>query len=394
MSTLMGSSSSRLSSDQQSLSQAIERGDVNLVRTLLERRAVDVNERLPLIHAASTGHAEIVELLLNAGARIDDVGDSGETACHAAIWRGQRHALAVLLRHSPNLALTDERGHSPLRAALISCQEDVIVMLIAAGAPLESRLACHAAVMGVASLEALIDRGCVINELRGDGNVTPLHSTGSSDMGRLNALIKAGVDVDARESSGSTCSHYAAQMNDDTALRVYIDAGADIELTNNEGLTPLLVACSHASEKSTRVLLAAGARVDARRNGGSGQSACLMAAESSMAEWTPIECTMPVVHLLLAANAEMGAVERQALSIRSLSVNREEVKVARGDIARMRLDFVRTRALQVCIGLRTLDLDALQMCEIMLHACGRVAPLIPFHQWWAIATKVKHFNAK
>jgi hypothetical protein len=41
--------------------------------------------------------------------------------------------------------------------------------------------------------------------------------------------------------------------------------------------------------------------------------------------------------------------------------------------------------------IQSLQLDALQMCEIL--ACGPVAPLIPFHQWWNLVTTIKHFKS-
>jgi hypothetical protein len=61
-------------------------------------------------------------------------------------------------------------------------------------------------------------------------------------------------------------------------------------------------------------------------------------------------------------------------------------------LPKARIDFVRDRALRVCIGLQSLELDALQLCEILLFASGRVAQLILFHIWWKIATTVKHFR--
>jgi hypothetical protein len=39
-----------------------------------------------------------------------------------------------------------------------------------------------------------------------------------------------------------------------------------------------------------------------------------------------------------------------------------------------------------------LDINALQLCEILMHSFGALGSLIAFHQWWAIATKVKHFR--
>jgi hypothetical protein len=60
---------------------AILRNNLRLVKSLLSSRQVDANERSPhfgdasaLVFAAHLGRTEIAEVLLNAGARIDDVG--------------------------------------------------------------------------------------------------------------------------------------------------------------------------------------------------------------------------------------------------------------------------------------------------------------------------------
>jgi hypothetical protein len=106
---------------------------------------------------------------------------------------------------------------------------------------------------------------------------------------------------------------------------------------------------------------------------------------------------LPIVNVMLAADADLDAVDQDGNSARQqlLANHRltfddaqaaEAVEAARREIAKVRLDFVRHRAWQVCIGLQSRSLDALQMCELLLFACGPVAPLIPFHQWWKIAT--------
>jgi len=101
---------------------------------------------------------------------------------------------------------------------------------------------------------------------------------------------------------------------------------------------------------------------------------------------------------LLAAGADLdvadnaGATARQVLARRGRTIDPDQVEAARRDIAKTRVDVVRCRAVQVCIGLQSLRIDALQMCEMLPLACGPVAPLIPFHIWWKIATTVKHFE--
>jgi hypothetical protein len=70
----------------------------------------------------------------------------------------------------------------------------------------------------------------------------------------------------------------------------------------------------------------------------------------------------------------------------------DEIDAARRRIAKARLDLVRERSFQICLGLQSLDINALQLCEILMHSFGALGSLIAFHQWWAIATKVKHFR--
>jgi hypothetical protein len=106
---------------------------------------------------------------------------------------------------------------------------------------------------------------------------------------------------------------------------------------------------------------------------------------------------MAIVHSLLAAGADVDAADRDCITARQilgregLSIDLSAVDVERARIARMRLDFVRCRAFQVCLGLQSLQLDALQLCEILVHACGPAATFVAFHHWWKIATTVKHF---
>jgi hypothetical protein len=128
------------------------------------------------------------------------------------------------------------------------------------------------------------------------------------------------------------------------------------------------------------LLLAAGADVAARDG-----TACLVAAQ-----WRT-----ELVDVMLAAGVDLDAADdnghtpRSRLAENLASVDVARVEFARRSIAKMRLDFVRHRAWQVCVDLQSRGLDALQMCEIQLYccrACGPVVHAIAFHQWWKIAT--------
>lgn len=349
---------------------------------MIERRLVDVNERVPtgappLVRAARHGRAKIAEMLLRAGARIDDATSDGHTACHVAVELGHVDVLGVLLAHRPNLRLRTRLFATPLDCAFLFVNNStwrVVAMLLAAGAPLvdEAHL-CTAAGLHTAVVQALLDRDdVVVSDLRDDNECTPLHmiaarNGGEHDPALLEMLVGVcGVDLEARDISGNTCCYTAAVYGNEKMLRWLVQAGADIEAVNNHGVTPLVKATKIGFYiDSVIVLIAAGASVHAADPGKSAK----------------------MRQILIAAGA--SALPDQA---RRAQIDPEDIKVTHRRIARARLDFVRSRALQVCIGLQSRGLDALQTCEILLHACGRVAPLISFHHWWNIAIAVKHFH--
>jgi hypothetical protein len=336
------------------LAKAIEGGDATQVESLLAIDSIDVNERLPrsfkpppLVLAVLRCAAccvEIVGMLLSAGAHIDGVDNDGQTACFA---------------------------------------DFLAVMLINAGAALDfegDRDLCWLASRSTAAIQALLNRGVDVKQLRQFGTYcSPLHLIPSRRISsaELKAAVKmligaCGVDLEALALNQQTCTYMAAGHGNDIALRCFIAAGADVNRPDSFGLNPLHVTSDY---KCAVLLLAAGANVNARDERGR--------TALRRAMWS-------VKHAAILPAFVAAGADESGLSVRDIAaVSDHQVDSARRDISRTRLDLVRKRAMQVCIGLQSLSLDALQMCEILQHAFGPVAHLIAFHQWWKIATTVK-----
>jgi ankyrin repeat protein len=390
-------------SSLEDFAEAIERGNSPIVESFISRDLVDVNVRLPrqnrppaLVHAARFGRKDVVDILLRANARVDETDERGLTACHVAALYNHRDVLELLLANQPNVDVTDVGGKTAFFFAVRLSDEDATscaLMLLEAGASLEREHPaelCQFAATNTAAIQALIDRGVNVRELRISDDSTPLHLAACScrDADVFEMLVKVcGIDLEARNRIDETCLHYAARSENDFSLRWLLNAGADMNCVRRNGSTPLHDANLHSGAV---ILLAAGANVCARDNAGR------TALHSVVGAWNGITA----VHSLIAAGADLDAADdagetvHQALARRGWTIDPDEVEAERREIAKARLDFVRHRALQVCIGLQLLEFDALQMCEILLFACGPIAPLIPFHIWWKIATTVKHFQAK
>jgi ankyrin repeat protein len=393
------------------LFEAIEHNDLAVINSLLSKRQVDATVRLAhannqpaLVRAAELGRTAIVELLLNAGARIDDVDSRGESACHIAGYFAQTDVMRVLIAHRPDLTLVNVDGETALQRTLRADSwggDDAAVLMIQAGASpadVDSDDLCWFATFHADAVQALVDHDVVVSDLRIEGGETPLHMVADEDVefdaALCSKLVECGVDLEARawDAGNATCSDIAAEGRNTAALRFFVLAGIDVDAADKDDGEPLLhTAVNGGSVKCMMLLLAAGADVTARNR--HGQTACHLAVMSE-------ETMMSSVPLMLAAGADLDAVDsfgqtpREVLAEHELIFTPKEVERARRRIAKMRLDFVRNRAREVCIGLQSLRLDALQLCEILMHACGPLARLIAFHQWWKIATAVKHFRVE
>ncbi len=139
--------------DSQKLMQATISNDVESVKNLIAQ-GVDVNELSPVIGSGNDGQtpllvacflnrAEIVKLLLLAGAK-ESINDylMAATPAHKACYAGQPEALKVLLEFAPNIDLTAQGPYNGYTALHDSCwhgHKENVEILLAHGVPLDQK---------------------------------------------------------------------------------------------------------------------------------------------------------------------------------------------------------------------------------------------------------------
>jgi ankyrin repeat domain-containing protein 50 len=109
--------------------------------------------RTPLFWAATRGHREVVELLLDHGAKINSRDRSHLTPLHIAVTGQHKEVVALLLSRAARIEDKASYDETPLMRAIQANSKDIVTMLLEHGAHVDSLPAPS----GVASLRGPMD---------------------------------------------------------------------------------------------------------------------------------------------------------------------------------------------------------------------------------------------
>ncbi|KAG2445106.1 hypothetical protein HYH02_008973 [Chlamydomonas schloesseri] len=176
--------------DKTPLHTAVEAGDAELVRLLLDTGRCNVNlldfdKAAPLHLALEAGDDELVELLLRAGADPDLHNPDFKSPLHLAASRGKIAILKLLIEvgKANVAAAVAEDGWTPLQLAARGGATEKIALLLAAGAD--------------------------VKRANAQGN-TPLHLAAvNGHKAAAEALLAAGADKTAANRDGKTAADLA-----------------------------------------------------------------------------------------------------------------------------------------------------------------------------------------
>jgi len=164
--------------------------------------------------------------------------------------------------------VTDERGQTLVHWAVFGGSNEVVVALLAAGAPVgavarDGQTPLHWAARGgdAKTVVVLVDAGAEVEAAANDGQ-TPLHwAARRGDIGVVGELLLANAPVGAKAVDGQTPLHWAARSGGKGAVTALLDAGARARMPDQHGLTPLHWAAQGDDETVLAALISAEAQV-------------------------------------------------------------------------------------------------------------------------------------
>ena len=182
---------------------------------------------IALLESIRKGDHANIKCLLQRGVDANGKDETGLTPLKAAVLRGNSDIVQTLLEYKANINQTDDTG-----------QTDFMRVLQAGLVPYEVII-------------QLLDEVEDIKEIHPDTGESFLHFVGHRGHDEfivplINALIDRGIPVNVRDNTGDTPLHNIAAVGHRAAMKAFIVRGADFTKQNNARQTPLHILATFA----------------------------------------------------------------------------------------------------------------------------------------------------
>eukprot|EP00210_Caulerpa_lentillifera_P003453 g3295.t1 len=242
--------------------------------------AYNAQGRRLLHYAADVNAYHSVLTLIDQGANVSAVSNSGTTAVHAAAKSGSISVANALLEAGADVNAVDDSYRTPLHH-LLAYRNGTLVQLLnllEAGANVHAEdsldikpLHRAAEYNWISATKVLLQAGAELVEYAYNAGA-PIHwaaAAGSIEV--LKILIDAGTHIEARPFAGlrETPLSYAVRNDGPvSAIQILLDNGAFPDVKDMDGFTPLHRAAERGAVDIIAALVKAGAKVSTRNKNG------------------------------------------------------------------------------------------------------------------------------
>ncbi len=228
---------------------AVDHGDTDVVRNLLELKRIDVNAkdrfgRTVLMKACWRVDTSIIKMLLQYGADIKETDKEGNTSLHTLAEvrsKSVERAMEILIKNGADINTRNRAGCTPLHYAALNDRSDVVKFLVSHGADVNAQTRYSSTPLHIAMGDVFGTGTAFIDSdpryINADTMAPYQQILDSNDAEIAEILLQHGADMNVIDRQGNTPIFWAVIYERYTGLKILLDHGADIYVKNNKGLT-------------------------------------------------------------------------------------------------------------------------------------------------------------
>ena len=284
--------------------QAIKRyikegGDINALDKVFQLSAMS--------WSALHGQTEVVQLLIEKGAKVNIKSGDGATPLHSAAFLGRVDVAKLLLENGADIKARNNDGATPIDVLYVDWETTAFIGSLVGVDTVKEDIA--AMKMGRSEIAKLFG---VKDTFDGAGTPPPQNLSEAAFTGNFAAMKQAladGADPNTKDpTSGSTLLATAALMGHAEIVALLLEHGADINARSQDGGTALHAAAFLGRAETVKLLLEKGADTTLRSNMGG------TAIDGAKLNW---------------------AITQGILAMLKLEVDEAEVKAGRAEVVKL-----------------------------------------------------------
>ncbi|KAH9512284.1 hypothetical protein Btru_041383 [Bulinus truncatus] len=223
-----------------------------------------------IVSAAMTGNTEMINLMLKYGAMVNSGHYMGKSALHICVIQNNiRGVISLVSKHNADVNIRDEFGNTPLIAASVKRNKEIVDFLILNKASKYLKNVLGISAMQLASFNGFCD---IVECLYGDGydleltdeqGWTPLMlSIQNGDIQTFQFLLSKGAQVNATSALCATPLMIASGHGKVEIVSILIDNKVSLNAVDINGQTSLVHATKKGHRQVSEILLSNRAQVD------------------------------------------------------------------------------------------------------------------------------------
>ena len=214
---------------------ASHHGHTDIVRYLVGLKEVDVNHksddgRSALLSAICKKHADVVEVLIDAGADIEGKEDDGPLPLHMASYAANVQIVKLLVKAGAGVRVIHDDGATCLNLAASGGHTETMRYLV-----------------GLPQVD--------VNHKDNNGCTALIRAADENHADMVEVLIDAGADVEIKDDTGRPPLHWASHSGALDVVKLLVKAGAGVRVIHDDGATCLNLAASGGHTETMRYLV-------------------------------------------------------------------------------------------------------------------------------------------